>query len=172
MSAGKVMIIIFWDCEGVIRVGAMLRQETINSDTYIKTPTELRKHFKQVWRFRKPSQNLVRQCYPIHHYSLDLAPSDFHLFGALKDAICGTKFETNDDVIHQVRTWLHEQDNAWYQQGIYKHTCSLLAIKWTDSVDRVQPSLFTMCDFHDLRKNIYWQKKWGITLWATLVHSS
>jgi len=31
------MITAFWDCEGVILVGAMLRRETINSDTYIRT---------------------------------------------------------------------------------------------------------------------------------------
>jgi len=37
-------------------------------------------------------------------YSPGLAPSDFHLFGALKDAIHSTKFETDDDVIHAVRT--------------------------------------------------------------------
>jgi hypothetical protein len=46
LSAGKVMITVFWDCEGVILVGAMLRRETINSDTCIRTSTELRKHFK------------------------------------------------------------------------------------------------------------------------------
>jgi len=40
------MITVLWDCEGVILVGAMLRREAINSDTYIRTPTELRKHFK------------------------------------------------------------------------------------------------------------------------------
>jgi hypothetical protein len=46
LSAGKVMITVFSDCEGVILVGAMLRRGIINSYTCIKTPTELRKHFK------------------------------------------------------------------------------------------------------------------------------
>jgi hypothetical protein len=29
------------------------------------------------------------------------------------------KYENDDDVIHAVRTWLHEQDKTWYQQGIH-----------------------------------------------------
>jgi histone-lysine N-methyltransferase SETMAR len=56
--------------------------------------------------------------------SLDLAPSDIHLFGALKDAVCGTKFEIDgdgddDDVFHTMRTWLREQDKAWYRQSMH-----------------------------------------------------
>jgi len=51
-------------------------------------------------------------------YSPSLAPSDFHLFGVLKDAISGTKFET-DDIIHAQRTWLCVQGKAWYLQGVY-----------------------------------------------------
>jgi hypothetical protein len=44
--------------------------------------------------------------------SPDVTPGDFQLFGALKDAVCGGKFETNNDVICAVKTWLHEQDKA------------------------------------------------------------
>ena len=43
---------------------------------------------------------------PPSPHSPGLAPSDFHLFGALKDAVHSTKFETDDDVIHAVRAWL------------------------------------------------------------------
>ena len=53
-------------------------------------------------------------------YSPDLAPSDFHLFGAVKDAICHTKFETDDDVICTVGTSLFEQDKAWYWESVHK----------------------------------------------------
>ena len=71
---------------------------------------------------------------PHPSYSPDLAASNFHLFRDLKNVVCGTKFETNDDVIHVVRTWLHEQDKAWNQQGIYKRTCSMMAIKWPQNL--------------------------------------
>jgi len=43
----------------------------------------------------------------------DLAPSDFHLFGALKDGLHAMEFETDGDVIRTVRTWLHEQDKGY-----------------------------------------------------------
>jgi histone-lysine N-methyltransferase SETMAR len=54
-------------------------------------------------------------------YILDITPSDFHLFGALNNAVCDVKFKTDDDVISAVKTWLHEQDKELYCQGI--HTC-------------------------------------------------
>jgi hypothetical protein len=37
-----------------------------------------------------------------HDHSPDLAPSDFHLFGALKDAIRGKRFGSDDKVIEEV----------------------------------------------------------------------
>jgi hypothetical protein len=41
-------------------------------------------------------------------YVPDLAPSHFHLLGALKDVIHSVKPENDDDVIHTVKTWLCE----------------------------------------------------------------
>jgi histone-lysine N-methyltransferase SETMAR len=52
-------------------------------------------------------------------YSQDLALSDFHLFGSLKDALHGTRFEDDNRVIEAVRKWLRRQDKSWYQQGIH-----------------------------------------------------
>jgi len=50
-------------------------------------------------------------------YIPDLAPSHFHLLGALKDVINSVK--PNNDVIHAVRTWLCEYEKTWYQPGIH-----------------------------------------------------
>jgi histone-lysine N-methyltransferase SETMAR len=149
------MSTVVWDWERVILVGAMLRRETINSDTYIRTPTEVRKHFKRVWPHNRPREILLQHdnarlhtslktlgaitkfgwtVLPHPSYSPDLAASNFNLFRDLKNVVCGTKCETNDDVIHAVRIWLHEQDKAWYQQGIHKCTRSLLAMKWAQTL--------------------------------------
>jgi hypothetical protein len=49
----------------------------------------------------------------------DLALSDFHLFGSLNDALCGTHFEDDKSVIEAVRKWLHRHDKSWYRQGIH-----------------------------------------------------
>jgi hypothetical protein len=89
-------------------------------------------------------------------YSRDLAPSVFHLFGALKDAVHGMECDIGGDVICTV----HKQNKARYQQGI----CTLVP-SWCKGieVDRlcgkigygVKPSLFIMCNFHDLGLGIY-----------------
>jgi histone-lysine N-methyltransferase SETMAR len=52
-------------------------------------------------------------------YSPDLALSDFHLFGPMKDTLCGTRFEDDESVIHAVRTQLHEQETSWYRAGMH-----------------------------------------------------
>jgi transposase len=42
-------------------------------------------------------------------YSPDLAPSDFHLFGMLKEALRGRRFSCDDDVKATVHQWLCAQ---------------------------------------------------------------
>ena len=83
---------------------------------------------------------------PHPSYSPDLAPSDFHLFRALKDAICSTKFKTDDNIIHTVKTWLHEQDNSWYQQYSQQNTEGQ-ALQWPVHFDRYQSCVqpFSLC---------------------------
>jgi hypothetical protein len=41
-------------------------------------------------------------------------PRDFHLFGALKDAINGKKFGSDDGVIEEVKKWLRVQNSNWH----------------------------------------------------------
>jgi hypothetical protein len=84
----------------------------------------------QICRLVQPSQNLLGQCYHIHNPAL----LDFNLFTVLKKAICSTKFGTDDDVIHTVRTWLHEQNKAWYQQGI--RTLAVGPEMWMETVEK------------------------------------
>ena len=62
---------------------------------------------------------------PPSPYSPDVAPSDFHLFGPLKDALRGTRFEDDESVIRAVRTWLLEQETSWYREGM-----DALASRW------------------------------------------
>ena len=62
-------------------------------------------------------------------YSPDLVPSYFHLFGPLKDALRGTRFE-DESVIHAVRTWLCEQETSWYREGMHA-----LVLRWRKAID-------------------------------------
>jgi len=41
-------------------------------------------------------------------YSPDLAPSDFHIFGPLKDYLRGQKFEDDDSVQTATRAWFRQ----------------------------------------------------------------
>jgi len=63
-------------------------------------------------------------------YSHDLGPSDFHLFGPLKDTLHGTCFEDGESVIRAVRTWKREQETSWYREGMHA-----LVSHWLKAVD-------------------------------------
>lgn len=63
---------------------------------------------------------------PLEHppYSPDLSPCDFYLFGPLKEALRGQRFN-NDGVEEFVRNWLLTQSASFYDDGIKK-----LPIRW------------------------------------------
>jgi len=71
-----------------------------------------------------PVSRLGKPSHTLHPpYRPSLAPSDFHLFRPLKDAFRRRKFESNDDVVRAVRTWLRQQNKEWYPSGIYVVPC-------------------------------------------------
>ena len=55
-------------------------------------------------------------------YSPDLAPSDFHLFGPLKNALRGRRFASDDEVKEAVHDWLRSQPQTFFSNGIKKFT--------------------------------------------------
>ena len=55
-------------------------------------------------------------------YSPDQAPSDFLLFGPLKDALRGRRFAADDEVKEAVHDWLHSQPQTFFSNGIKKLT--------------------------------------------------
>jgi histone-lysine N-methyltransferase SETMAR len=50
----------------------------------------------------------------------DLAPSDFHLFPALKEFLGGKRLEYNEEVKNAIREWLNGLAAAVYNEGIQK----------------------------------------------------
>jgi len=82
----------------------------------------------QVYEPKRQSPNLVEMCSPIP-YSPDLAPSDFHRFGSLENALRGTSFEDDEAVIRAVRTWQFEQETSWYREGMHA-----LVSRWRSAV--------------------------------------
>ena len=65
-------------------------------------------------------------------YSPDLVPSDFHLFGPMKEFLAGKRFETDAEVKSAVRRWLHSNQRDFYEQGILK-----LVTRWEKCVEKV-----------------------------------
>jgi hypothetical protein len=55
-------------------------------------------------------------------YNPDLAPSDFHLFGLLKNALRGHRFAADDEVKEAVHDWLCSQPQTFFSNGIKKLT--------------------------------------------------
>jgi hypothetical protein len=49
-----------------------------------------------------------------------MAPSDFHLFPALKDHLCGHKLASNDDVKTDGASWSKLQGTEFYEARINK----------------------------------------------------
>jgi hypothetical protein len=50
-------------------------------------------------------------------YCLDLAPSDFHLFGPLKNHLGGRHFTDDEEVGTEVQKWLRQQSKDLYAAG-------------------------------------------------------
>jgi len=61
-------------------------------------------------------------------YSPDLAPSDFHLFGPMKEHLRGQKF-ANDEVMEAVQSWLKATPKSFFLEDIRK-----LVDRWTKCV--------------------------------------
>jgi hypothetical protein len=60
------------------------------------------------------SLRLISASHPL--YSPDLAPSDFYLFGKVKQLLVGKKFESTDEILHPIAQIVHSaRDVNWTQ---------------------------------------------------------
>jgi len=64
-------------------------------------------------------------------YSPDLAPSDYHLFGRLKNALRDRRFSTDKEVREAVHKWLRGQPKTFFLEGIRK-----LVDRWTKCIEK------------------------------------
>jgi histone-lysine N-methyltransferase SETMAR len=143
------MLTLFWDFKGPILEHYMSRGLTINSESYCDL---LQNHLKPAIRSKrrgllssgvllqhdnarphtarataKKITDLRLECLPHPACSPDLAPSDYRVFGPLKEAFGGKKFSTDDDIKEAVYRWLRSQ-RSFFSRGIQAlvkrwHTC-------------------------------------------------
>jgi histone-lysine N-methyltransferase SETMAR len=64
-------------------------------------------------------QDLPFECLPHPPYSPDLAPSDFHVFGSLKEAMRSKSFRSDEEVQQVVHESLHSQPKDFFSRGIH-----------------------------------------------------
>jgi len=127
-SAGKVMLTLFWDEKGIILEHYTPRGTTVMSTSY---PDLLKNHLQPAIKSKQREllssgvllqhdnarphtahttvatiTDLHFECPPQPPYSPDLAPSDFYMFGPLKEAMGGKKFRSDEEVRHAVHEWL------------------------------------------------------------------
>jgi histone-lysine N-methyltransferase SETMAR len=136
-SVRKVMCTVFWDRKGVIHLDFLDPGQTIKSGRYIPTLTKLKARISRVRPEKKTTfllehnnarphtslktvehiANLGWTVLPHPSYSLDLAPSDFHLFGPIKDGL-HRHFPSNDAVIRAVKQWATSTGADFYECGM------------------------------------------------------
>mgnify|MGYP003546937451 CR=1 FL=1 len=143
-SAGKVMVTVFWDCDGIIHIDYLPKGVTINSAYYTNLlDKDLRKALKNKRRGKLSSIPLLQQdnarphtakltvstvqrlgwtLLPHPPYSPDLAPSDYHLFSALKKPLRGHHFANLDEMKTAVSAWIAETPRIFFDNGIRKLT--------------------------------------------------
>jgi len=145
-SAGKIMATVFWDYRGVLLVDFNPKGHTINA----QTNSETLKRLKLTIKWKRPDRN-VGDVILLHDnarphvarvvsdqiaswgwqvlkhppYSLNLAPSDYHMFGPLKRGLAGQHFGNDDEVKEAVRQWLRCQPDSFFRLGIEN-----LVVRW------------------------------------------
>ena len=139
-SAGKIMMMIFWDKEGVLLTEYLPRGTMINDPYYASIIEQLRFVIVEKWRGKvsrgvllllhdnapidkcKIVQATVRQTgfIELNHcaYSLDIAPSDYHLFSNLKKFLRLKNFSSDDEAVTTVEDYLTDLNSEFFCKGI------------------------------------------------------
>ena len=145
----KVMLSVWWDSEGVILYELLPKNTTITADVYCAQLDRLAAQIERQRpghghiRFlhdnarphvakstRQKLLDLGREVLPHPPYSPDMAPSDFHLFLSLSNAICSKTFEDEDELNCWLAEFFTSKPTLFYRDGIHK-----LPMRWKKVVD-------------------------------------
>ncbi|UYV82375.1 hypothetical protein LAZ67_21001863 [Cordylochernes scorpioides] len=150
-SAGKVMVSVFWDSEGVLLLDFLNKGQTITGDYYANLVKQLREAIKEKRRGKlsrkivyhqdnAPSHRSLQAMATIYDsgfellphapYSPDLAPSDFHLFPHLKKSLSGIHFRSDEEVIDAVTSFFESLETSFFLGGI-----KALEHRWKKGID-------------------------------------
>jgi hypothetical protein len=137
-SPGKVMLTVFWDSQGILLAHFQKRGENANSASYCKILLKIRDSIRRerpgqlatgvllhhdnsrlhtARATQERIQELQWELLEHVHCSPDLVPSDFHLFGPLKNHLGGKRFADDEEVETEVRKWLRKQSTDFCVAG-------------------------------------------------------
>ena len=133
----KIMLSVFWDSKGLLLLE--LTSKSKNADAYIETLNNLKEEIKILRPKMKKIIFLHDNTRPhsakkvgekinqfewelLNHppYSPDLAPSDYYLFGSLKNELRGIRYPNKEELEFSIRAWFDKQEPDFFKKGIYK----------------------------------------------------
>ena len=136
-SAGKIMMMIFWDKDGVLLTEYLLRGTTINGPYYALIIERLRSVIVKKERskvshgvvllhdnapFHSHVHAAIRQAdfIELNHcaYSLDIALTNYHLFSNLKKFLRLNNLRSDDEAITTVEDYLTDLNSESFYKGI------------------------------------------------------
>lgn len=143
IHCAKVMLCIWWDQKGVIYYELLKPGETITGERYrqqliklnaaikSKRPEYATRHESIIFHDdnarphrAQPVKNYVEnvgwESLPHPPYSPDLAPSDYHLFRSMQNALSGIRFTSVDGIKKWLDSFLAAKPAQFFWDGIHK----------------------------------------------------
>ena len=133
-STGKIMMIIFWDKDGVLFIEYLPCGTTINGLCHASIIERLRSVIMEKGRGKVSREVLLlHDNAPIHKcnvvqagfielnhlaYCPNIAPSDYHLLSNLKKFLGGKNFNSDDEAVTTVEDYLIGLDSEFFCKGI------------------------------------------------------
>ena len=137
------MLCIWWDQKGVLYYQLLKPGETINGERYRtqlirlkraiaeKRPEYTTRHKAIIFHHDNarphvtiPVKNYLKnsgwEVLPHPPYSPDLAPSDYHLFRSMQNALTGIRFTSEQDIKNWLDSFLAAKSVQFFWDGIHK----------------------------------------------------
>ncbi|UYV77592.1 hypothetical protein LAZ67_15001650 [Cordylochernes scorpioides] len=167
-SAGKVLLTIFWDVDGPICLDFLSSRQRMNSDLYCDIlVNKLKPGIRNKRRGKLSKGVLFLHDNAMPHTScktvstiikLDLAPSDYFLFGLLKKELKGKRFDSDEDVQKVVQDFFHTLPKSAYKEGFcklperWRRCIESQALKCTIAIAAKVEVFWIVFDFYLLKK--------------------
>ena len=143
IHGAKVMLCIWWDQKGVIHYELLKPGQTITGDFYRQQLIRLKRAIAE----KRPEYATRHESIIFHHdnarphvavpvknylensgwevlahplYSPDLAPSDYHLFRSMQNALTGIRFTSEQGIKNWLDSFLASKDERFFSDGIHK----------------------------------------------------